>query len=229
MDWSLNWLSLWKKSLYGKLLLLSSSHSWAVKKPAFFWATLYFRARDIWGQFYLFLVSTHRLDSLLQKPEYSHTLPCLELCCCYSYTERIVSYEASSSSSIDDSGDLQYSDPQCTPDVLLHCFYSFMWFQSDNLGTVWHGEGYTSLHPQLPSGRQDFISSCSSGKVCIQTSSKGLRWTVNTFHIVFISSNLHLDSIDLVHAKPVEMPAGQHQAHKQPISSLIKTVSHHIW
>lgn len=71
----------------------------------------------------------------------------------------------------------------------------------ESFGTV--RDGQASVHSSLQ-GSKHFIASGGSGKACIQIAGEGTRLAVNAFHIVFISSHLHLALIDLVHAKPIQ-------------------------
>lgn len=100
-----------------------------------------------------------------------------------------------------------------THDVLpVHLCIELLAFRviaRESFGTM--GDRQASIHSSLQ-GAKNFIASCSSGKTCIQIASEGTRLTVNAFHIVFISIHLHLAFIDLVHAKPIQKPAGQQQA-----------------
>ncbi|KAL0609571.1 HAUS augmin-like complex subunit 8 [Plecturocebus cupreus] len=79
----------------------------------------------------------------------------------------------------------------------------------ESFGTV--RDRQASIHSSLQ-GTKIFIASGSSGKACFQIAGKGTWPTIGAFCVVFVTSHLHLAFIDLVHAKPMEKPAGQQQA-----------------
>lgn len=64
-------------------------------------------------------------------------------------------------------------------------------------------DGQTTIHCTLQS-TEDFVSSGSPGKTCIQVACESARLSIHAFHIVFITSHFYLAFIDLIKAKLIQ-------------------------